>query len=291
MPTFESLLRELRQQILTLAFDDAIATDQRFNRNIRECLYLKTATPSCGGSRLDLYRKLPYNLDDSLATGHGFIPNISKTAESLCAVYSDVIDDVRHALGKAMGDFEEEEKVAIKYVADDFNAMQVYSLRAWRRCHLADAYAQGRREAMEIEDHCGPTGLGSSSRTFSDQPQATEKTLPDLADEINFVLKKSIDALTVAENTALEAAKSMASQWLTFQSAISEYGACGKEKGELYDLDDFEGYKIEGTLTEVQAKMRYRFSLFSHDCGFWWLEGKWRLPQEIAYGEKTPVSG
>ncbi|RDI86911.1 hypothetical protein Vi05172_g3128 [Venturia inaequalis] len=34
MPTFESLPRELRQQILTLAFADAIATDQRFNRNI-----------------------------------------------------------------------------------------------------------------------------------------------------------------------------------------------------------------------------------------------------------------
>ncbi|RDI86906.1 hypothetical protein Vi05172_g3127 [Venturia inaequalis] len=127
-----------------------------------------------------------------------------------------------------MGDFEEGEKVAIKYVADNLDAMQVSAASL----HAA---------------------------------------LPDLADEINFVLKKSIDALTVAENTALEAAKSMASQWLTFQSAISEYGACGKEKGELYDLDDFEGYKIEGTLTEVQAKMRYRFRLVLnrlHDVGF-----------------------
>lgn len=144
MPTFESLPRELRQQILTLAFDDAIATDQRFNRNIRECLYLKTATSFCSGSRLDLYPQLPYNLDDSLATGHGFIPNISKTAESLCAVYPDVVDDVRYVLGKAISGFEEGEKVAIKYVADDLNAMQVYAVRARRRGHIADSFGRGK---------------------------------------------------------------------------------------------------------------------------------------------------
>lgn len=139
MPTFESLPRELRQQIFTLAFEDAIKADLRFNHNTRECIY--RAHKRYTNSRLEQYHLLPYGLEESLAIENGFAPFISKTAETLCVVYPDVVDDLEYVLEKALGELDKDWKkeVVEQYrELDTDEAMMAYAYRARQRGHLAD---------------------------------------------------------------------------------------------------------------------------------------------------------
>lgn len=126
-----------------------------------------------------------------------------------------------------------------------------------------------------IQDILGPSPLDEDEwhpTVFIPSIHKTAASLhavfPHLADEINFVLEKTIDAFAVEENITLKAAQSEARKWFDVEDAVSYYGACAEERGELYDLERFPyditviaGYQIAGTLTEVQARMHHRFKL------------------------------
>jgi hypothetical protein len=72
MPTIESLPRELRQHIFTLAFDYAISQDHSLNENIRDCIWSYDGMNRLSKSILEyLFYQI---LDEMLGPGADFLP-------------------------------------------------------------------------------------------------------------------------------------------------------------------------------------------------------------------------
>lgn len=173
MPTFESLPRELRQHILTLAFDDAIKADLRFHQNIRECLIFPRAEVDHRPTSR-LYYNLPDNLNEHLSIEHRSAPCISQTAETLCTVYHSVIDDVKYVLGRALDKFDEAEDKVLsglkQRLADDWepldidNANAVHAERARKRGQLYDRW--GQKHLFSMTRYLSGTKLQKWHRMF-----------------------------------------------------------------------------------------------------------------------------
>lgn len=112
MITFQSLARELRQNIYQLAFEDAIAKDIKLNHFLRRCIRSHEGE---GRLRADWIPELiqdilgPTPRDEDHWHPTVFIPSISKTAASLHAVFPDLTDEINFVLKKSVDAFMAEE--------------------------------------------------------------------------------------------------------------------------------------------------------------------------------------
>jgi hypothetical protein len=108
MPTFQSLPRELRQEIFKIAFDDAIAIDLQFN------MYIRRALQNCHGQGL-LRGQLPHYLKHALEPHDSilFAPHTYKTAVAVRTAVPDVADDLHFILKKSLDTFEKKGTLAL----------------------------------------------------------------------------------------------------------------------------------------------------------------------------------
>ncbi|TID27072.1 hypothetical protein E6O75_ATG01565 [Venturia nashicola] len=147
MPAFEDLPRELRQEILKLAFDHAIDTDIDFNKNIER--YIRSYA---GFYRLeqkptkDLLRLLgPVPQSDDHWHPDSFAPHLCSTLESLRKAFPTIIDDIDFTFSKALNLFEkdvqrwkETERDYCHLTSSNQTALYQHAERTWERGELFD---------------------------------------------------------------------------------------------------------------------------------------------------------
>jgi hypothetical protein len=148
MTSFESLPRELRQEIFTLAFDYAIHKDLELNDFIRQTSYshhstlaLRYSIPGTPWKERPNYLQDVEN--DDLQYTHA--PNLYKLAQSLCSVYSELHDDVRYVLHKSLVRLAEDDRDVWENFegglpVGHYNTTVFCALRAKKRGEPFEAY-------------------------------------------------------------------------------------------------------------------------------------------------------
>ncbi|KAE9976707.1 hypothetical protein Vi05172_g3166 [Venturia inaequalis] len=166
MPTFESLSRELRQEIFRIAFTDTVADDLEFCLNTRKYIcnlhfdskLRNLVLPDFLSSALA--EKVDGSWFDYSYTTLAFAPSTGTTAIALRQVFPDIADDIQFVLERCLHRFEQrlKQNIAESGEDDDDSGEDIYYDGAVAK------YGKRAQERGELYDRGGGLGGKNVSR-------------------------------------------------------------------------------------------------------------------------------
>lgn len=139
IPTFESLPRELRQEIVKIVFHETVAAGLEFNRNIRRCIAGSDHTIEFRYDLPDFFKAVLFTTPKKGAVS---APYTAKTAYYLTAVFPDIMEDIQFILKLSLQAFEQNVVEAMTEAEQEErnsdHAVGIYGARASEKEEMRD---------------------------------------------------------------------------------------------------------------------------------------------------------